>query len=272
MAGTRRIGPDSHGWATRRPAPCQSEDDVAPPPARRARRSPSRSPSPRARRPTAARRTRAARCAPTASPEAPPYDTPQGHIRVHYVADPADSASPALTSTRVAGVPDWVVSAGELAEDGMGARDRARLPGAAARQRRRRRARGRRPLRPLRLRPRGAGPRRARGDRRRSARLGLQLRRDRRRLRAERGRAAHELGPRAAAREHRARAVPRDPDRREPRAPPGVARRGDGGVDGGPRSRPRTSTARSTGSRSAAPAPSSRTGARAACTSTAPGG
>ncbi len=49
-------------------------------------------------------------------PEAPPYDTPQGHIRVHYVADPADSASPALTSTRVAGVPDWIVSAGELAE------------------------------------------------------------------------------------------------------------------------------------------------------------
>jgi hypothetical protein len=50
-------------------------------------------------------------------PEAVPYDTPQGHIRVHYVTDPADSASPVLTSTRVAGVPDWVVSAGEMAED-----------------------------------------------------------------------------------------------------------------------------------------------------------
>ena len=49
--------------------------------------------------------------------EAPPYDTPQGHIRVHYVADSADPASPALTATRVAGVPDWVVSAGEVAED-----------------------------------------------------------------------------------------------------------------------------------------------------------
>jgi hypothetical protein len=48
--------------------------------------------------------------------EAAPYDTPQGHIRVHYVADPADPASPALSSTRVAGVPDWVVSAGDLAE------------------------------------------------------------------------------------------------------------------------------------------------------------
>ena len=49
--------------------------------------------------------------------EAPPYDTPQGHIRVHYVADSADPASPALTATRIAGVPDWVVSAGEVAED-----------------------------------------------------------------------------------------------------------------------------------------------------------
>jgi len=48
--------------------------------------------------------------------EAPPYDTPQRHIRVHYVADSADPASPSLTATRVAGVPDWVVSAGELAE------------------------------------------------------------------------------------------------------------------------------------------------------------
>ena len=30
-------------------------------------------------------------------PEAPPYDTPQGHVRVHYVADPADRDSPAPT-------------------------------------------------------------------------------------------------------------------------------------------------------------------------------
>jgi hypothetical protein len=48
--------------------------------------------------------------------EATPYDTPQGHVRVHYVADPADPDSPALTSTRVGGVPDWIVSAGEAAE------------------------------------------------------------------------------------------------------------------------------------------------------------
>jgi hypothetical protein len=49
-------------------------------------------------------------------PEAPPYDTPQGHVRVHYVADPVDRDSPALASTRVGGVPDWVVAAGEAAE------------------------------------------------------------------------------------------------------------------------------------------------------------
>jgi hypothetical protein len=49
-------------------------------------------------------------------PEAPPYDTPEGHVRVHYVADPADGDSPSPTSTRVAGVPDWIVSAGEAAE------------------------------------------------------------------------------------------------------------------------------------------------------------
>ena len=48
--------------------------------------------------------------------EAPPYDTPQGHVRVHYVADPADRDSPAPASTRVGGVPDWVISVGELAE------------------------------------------------------------------------------------------------------------------------------------------------------------
>src|SRR4029077_16963646 len=49
-------------------------------------------------------------------PEAPAYDTPQGHVRVHYVADPADRDSPAAASTRVGGVPDWVVSVGESAE------------------------------------------------------------------------------------------------------------------------------------------------------------
>ncbi|HET6171062.1 MAG TPA: hypothetical protein VFD90_00565 [Gaiellales bacterium] len=49
-------------------------------------------------------------------PEAAPYDTPQGHVRVHYVADPADRDSPASASTRVGGVPDWVVAAGEAAE------------------------------------------------------------------------------------------------------------------------------------------------------------
>jgi hypothetical protein len=48
--------------------------------------------------------------------EAVPYDTPQGHVRVHYVADPADRDSPAPAATRVGGVPDWVVSVGELAE------------------------------------------------------------------------------------------------------------------------------------------------------------
>ena len=45
--------------------------------------------------------------------EAPPYDTPQGHVRVHYVGDPADRDSPAAASTRVGGVPDWIVSVGE---------------------------------------------------------------------------------------------------------------------------------------------------------------
>src|SRR3954454_11014203 len=49
-------------------------------------------------------------------PEAPPYDTPQGHVRVHYVADPADRDSPAPTITRVGGVPDWIVAVGEAAE------------------------------------------------------------------------------------------------------------------------------------------------------------
>jgi hypothetical protein len=49
-------------------------------------------------------------------PEAPPYDSPQGHVRVHYVADPADRDSPSLASTRVGGVPDWIVAAGQAAE------------------------------------------------------------------------------------------------------------------------------------------------------------
>lgn len=56
--------------------------------------------------------------------EAPPYDTPQGHVRVHYVADPADRDSPSLTSTRVGGVPDWIVAVGEAAE-GAWARETA---------------------------------------------------------------------------------------------------------------------------------------------------
>jgi hypothetical protein len=49
-------------------------------------------------------------------PEATPYDTAQGHIRVHYVADPADRDAPNPTSTRVPGVPDWVVAVGDAAE------------------------------------------------------------------------------------------------------------------------------------------------------------
>jgi hypothetical protein len=49
-------------------------------------------------------------------PEATPYDTPQGHIKVHYVADPSDRDAPAPGSTRVAGVPDWVVAVGDAAE------------------------------------------------------------------------------------------------------------------------------------------------------------
>ena len=49
-------------------------------------------------------------------PEATPYDTPQGHVRVHYVADPADRDSPSLSATRVAGVPDWIVAVGDAAE------------------------------------------------------------------------------------------------------------------------------------------------------------
>ena len=49
-------------------------------------------------------------------PEAPPYDTAQGHVRVHYVADPADRDSPSTASTRVAGVPDWIVAVGDAAE------------------------------------------------------------------------------------------------------------------------------------------------------------
>jgi hypothetical protein len=49
-------------------------------------------------------------------PEAPPYDTLEGHVRVHYVADPADRDSPSPASSRVAGVPDWVVAVGAAAE------------------------------------------------------------------------------------------------------------------------------------------------------------
>jgi hypothetical protein len=49
-------------------------------------------------------------------PEAPPYDTAQGHVKVHYVADRADRDAPQPASTRVAGVPDWVVAVGDAAE------------------------------------------------------------------------------------------------------------------------------------------------------------
>src|SRR3954470_13353136 len=49
-------------------------------------------------------------------PEAPPYDTPQGRVRVHYVADASSGDSPSPASTRVAGVPDWVVGGGEATE------------------------------------------------------------------------------------------------------------------------------------------------------------
>src|SRR5664279_2852187 len=49
-------------------------------------------------------------------PEAPVYGTPAGHFVVHYVADPADPDAPSPASTRVAGVPDWVVEVGDAAE------------------------------------------------------------------------------------------------------------------------------------------------------------
>ena len=62
-------------------------------------------------------------------PEAPPYDTPEGHVRVHYVADPADRDSPSPASSRVAGVPDWIVAVGRRGGDSLGARDGARIPG-----------------------------------------------------------------------------------------------------------------------------------------------
>jgi hypothetical protein len=52
-------------------------------------------------------------------PEAVPYDTPEGRVRVHYVGDPADPDSPSPASTRIAGVPDWVVAVGEAAEGAL---------------------------------------------------------------------------------------------------------------------------------------------------------
>ena len=116
------------------------------------------------------------------------------------------------------------------------------------------------------------GARRARGHRRRPARLRLQLRRRRQRLRARGGRAAHELGRRAAARD----ASPTSCSTRS-----SSARAAGSCRSGWPRRRRcgwrarsplRTSIARSTGWRSAGQAPSSRSGARATCTSTAPGG
>ena len=193
--------------------------------------------------------------------EAPPYDTPQGHVRVHYVADPADRRQPvarldarrrrarlgrlgrraaaetAWARETALGFPAPPADDGDGAERGGDARydlyvcdlashDLGELAATVAD-------------------PPGSGfsyivvdNDYARG----------------------RGRAADDHRGRAAARQRRARAVPRDPDRREPRAAAGVARRGDGGLDGGRLSPPRTSIARSTGWRSAVPAPSSPTG------------
>ena len=197
MAGTRRIAPDSHGWATRRPAPCQSEDDVAPPAARdvlaaRARRWPL---APVRARRRAARRTRAAPCAPTASPRRRRTTRRRATSACTTSPTPPTATSPALTSTRVAGVPDWVVSAGEAAEAAW-ARETALgfpAPPADDGDGAERGGDARYDIYVCDL----AAPRRrrARRDRRRSARLGLQLRRGRQRLR-----------PRPRSRRSRARA------------------------------------------------------------------
>ncbi len=97
MAGTRRIGLDSHGWATRRPAPCQSEGDVASPLARHCSDCCSRWRAPAARRPTAGRPTRAARCAPTASPRRRPTTRPRATSACTTSPIPPTATSPALT-------------------------------------------------------------------------------------------------------------------------------------------------------------------------------
>jgi hypothetical protein len=49
-------------------------------------------------------------------PEALPYDTPEGHVRVHYVGDPSDPDAPSPVSTQPGGVPDWIVAVGAAAE------------------------------------------------------------------------------------------------------------------------------------------------------------
>ena len=133
MAGTRRIGPDSHGWATGRPAPCQSEDDVAPPPARQCSSlalSLAVVPCAQADGPPAGRERHGVHL-PRARGAALRH-APGPHPRALRRRPGRQRRAPALTSTRVAGVPDWVVSAGELAEDAWARETAARLPGAAA--------------------------------------------------------------------------------------------------------------------------------------------
>ena len=222
--------------------------------------------------PTAARPTPRAPSAPIACPRRRPTTRPGARARALRRRSGRLATRPARGSTRVGGRARLGRLRGRAGRNRLGARDRARLPAAARRRRRRRGARRRRALRHLRLRSRLARPRRARRDGRRPAGLGLQLHRRRQRLRARRGRAAEDDGRRAAARDARARAVPRDPDR---------ARRAGACPSGWPRRRrcgwraswpPRTSIARSTGSRSGAPARRSPTGAAAISTSTARGG
>src|SRR5689334_1033524 len=115
MAGARRIPGDSSGCGTGRPAACQSGKvdrrrlvaglallaGLAVAPAAHAEGRPSDA---------------SGTVCTYRVPEAPPYDTPEGQVRVHYVADPADPDSPALSATRVGGVPDWIVETGQAAE------------------------------------------------------------------------------------------------------------------------------------------------------------
>jgi hypothetical protein len=116
MAGTRRIGLDSHGCLPGRPAPCQDETIVRRGPLALLVLALALGSAPAAARADGRPSDAGGTVCTYGVPEATPYDTPQGHIRVHYVADPAAADSPALTATRVAGVPDWVVAAGADAE------------------------------------------------------------------------------------------------------------------------------------------------------------